>query len=80
MVKNLKQILGLLDSQGIEEVTFKAHKFEEEYNLSCDDKDWVTFHKSPTPPFIIDKLMVCDTETTETPVCKGWYMTINYHS
>lgn len=80
MKKNLKQILGLLDSQGIEEVTFKTHQFDEEYNLSCDDKDWVTFHKNPIPPFITDKLMVCDTQTTETPIWKGWYMTINYHS
>ena len=79
MTKNLKQILGLLDSQGIEEVTFNAHQFDEEYSLSWDDKDWVTFHKTPTPPVITDKLM-CDTETTEKPIWKGWYMTINYHS
>ena len=80
MKTNLPQILGLLDSQGISQITFKAHLFEEEYNLSSDDKDWVTFHKSPTPPFITDKLMVCDTTTTETPIWKDWYMTINYHA
>ena len=80
MNKNLKQILGLLESQGIEEVTFKAHQFDEEYNLSSDDKDWVTFHKSPNPPFIVDKLQVCDYSTTNEPIWKGWYMTVNYHS
>lgn len=77
---NLAAILDLLDVQGIEDVTFKAHQFEEEYALSPDDKDWVTFHKKRDSPKISDKLLVCDYETTSEPIYKDWYMTINYHS
>ena len=77
---DLLSILDLLDTQGIDQVTFEAHQFDEEYNLSCDDKDWVTFHKTAHPPFIVDKLNVCDYLTTKEPLLNGWYMSINYHS
>lgn len=79
-MKNLETILDVLDTQGITEVTFTAGQFDEEYELSCDDKDWVTFHKSCDPPNIVDKLYICDKESTVYPIYKDWYMTINYHS
>lgn len=77
----LQKILDLLDEQGIDQVTFNAHTFDEEYQLSCDDKDYVTFHKKDIGVILIpDKLLVCDYQTTEAPIYNGWYMTINYHS
>lgn len=78
--KNLGDILDLMDEMGIDQVTFNAHQFDEEYGLTPDDKDWVTFHKRQHSPTITDKLLVCDYETTKVPVYNGWYMTINYHS
>ena len=80
MRKSVKEILDLLDTSGIDCVTFNAYNFEEEWGISSDDKDWVTFHKSTLPPVIADKLLVCDYETTSEPIYNGWYMTINYHS
>jgi hypothetical protein len=79
-MKNLETILDVLDAQGITEVTFTAGQFDEEYNLSPDDKDWVTFHKSYYAPFITDKLEVCDKQSTAFPLYRDWYMTINYHA
>ncbi len=77
----LEKILDLLDQQGIDQVTFNAHSFDEEYQLPCDDKDYVTFHKRHIGNILIaDKLLVCDYQTTETPIYKDWVMTINYHS
>ena len=76
----LNSILDLLDLNDINQVTFPADSFDIEYELSCDDKDFVTFHKREFAPFICDKLIVCDYKTTKSPVYKDWYMTINYHS
>lgn len=77
----LEKILDLIDEQGIDQVTFNSHTFNEEYQLPCDDKDYVTFHKRDIGVISIpDKLLVCDYLTTETPIYKGWFMTINYHS
>ncbi len=82
MINNnfLFDILDNLDFLNIETVTFPAYTFEIEYNLSADDKDYVTFSKNPFIPNICDKLMVCDAEVTTEPIYKDWYMTINYHS
>lgn len=77
---NLETILDVLDAQGITEVTFTAGQFDKEYCLSPDDKDWVTFHKSYDVPRIADKLYIFDKESTESPIYKDWYMTINYHA
>ena len=66
--------------QGIDEVTFPAGTFDEEYMLPCDDKDFVTFHKTQNTPWIVDKLHICDEDTTDEPIFGDWYMTINYHS
>lgn len=80
MNRNLQQILDILNIQGITQVTFEDHLFDEEYALSCDDKDYVTFHKGQNSPFICDKLQVCNYNTTKEPIYKDWYMTVNYHS
>lgn len=77
---DLSVILSTLDYLNIDQVTFPAHTFEEEYALSSDDKDYVTFHKRNYAPSICYKLQVCDYQTTKEPVHKDWYMTINYHS
>ena len=69
--------LALVD---ISVVTFETYTTEYEYELSPDDRDWVTFHKKPYAPYICDKLEVCNYETTGEPVYKDWYMTTNYHS
>jgi hypothetical protein len=45
-MKNLKQILGLLESQGIYEVTFQAHQFNEGsryYNFIDDNTLEISF-------------------------------------
>lgn len=75
-------VLVILEAMGVTELTIPAHKTKEEdlAGLSPDDKDWVTFHVGKNPPFICDKLLVCDYETSENPVFDGWYVTINYHS
>lgn len=75
----LASILIACYKKGINSVTFPAHSFDEEYELSCDDKDYVTFHRGLTP-LITDKLLVCSKDTTTEPIWKDWYMTINYHS
>ena len=72
-------ILAKLDEMGIDRVTFSAHSFNEEYNLTSDDKDWVTFFKGGEP-YILDKLRVMDYEVTGFPIWGNWYMAINYHS
>ena len=77
--KDLKQILDLLDEQGIDQATFVAHTFDEEYDLPCDDKDYVTFYKGDALPWIVELLMVCDHEVKEN-VYKDWNMAINYHA
>ncbi len=79
-MKNLETILDVLDAQGITEVTFTAGQFNEEYNLSSDDKDWVTFHKSYHEPSITEELLVFKRQSTASPIYKDWYMTINYHA
>lgn len=80
METKLTKLLMLLDEMGINQVTLEPRNFDEEYELSSDDKDYVTFHKGSEAPWITDKLMVCDVETTQKPVWKDWYMSINYHS
>lgn len=77
--RNLREILGVLTVQGINEVTFNAHTFDEEYSLGCDDKDYVIFHRSINPPIIVVMLSTCDYDTTQEPIWKDWYMTICYH-
>lgn len=79
MKSTLKKILDICDKSNIDQVTFNAHTFEEEYELNSDDKDYVTFHKEGSP-WICDKLQICDYETTKDPIYKDWYMTINYHA
>lgn len=73
-------LLDQLTLGSITEVTFKTYTTEYEYELSPDDRDWVTFHKGSSAPYICDKLEVCDYDTTEEPVYKDWHMTVNYHS
>ena len=63
----------------INSVTFPANSFDIEYELSCDDKDYVTFWRI-SEPSIIYRLYVSSTEETEVPIWKDWYMTINYHA
>lgn len=75
------ELLDLCDTIGIRQITGEARSFGDiEYALSCDDKDFTTFHKEKDSPYICHKLEVCDYETTKEPVYKDWYMTINYHS
>jgi hypothetical protein len=77
----IQLLLDCASMAGIEQITFEASTLGNiEYNLSCDDKDYVTMHKGKNSPHICDKLQVCDYNTTEVPVYKDWYMTINYHS
>jgi len=60
-------LLELCDSMNINQITSEAYKFGNiEYNLSSDDKDFVTFHKSNNAPFICDKLLVECYVTHET--------------
>lgn len=77
---NLSIVLDTLDFVEITQATFLAGTFDEEYKLPCDDKDYVTFHKKDVTPFICDKLLVCNYETTTSPIYKDWWMSINYHS
>jgi hypothetical protein len=64
----------------INSITFPAGSFDVEYELPCDDKDYVTFHRSSNPSEITDTLLVNKIRTTEQPIWKDWYMTINYHA
>lgn len=73
-------LLAQLDRGGVEQVTFRTYTSDYEYELTPCDRDWVTFHKCNYAPYICHKLEVCDYDTTENPVYKDWYMTINYHS
>lgn len=73
-------ILDQLNVFGIKQVTFVTYTSDYEYELCPDDRDYVTFHKKSTSPYICDKLEVCDYETTKESIYKDWYMTINYHS
>ena len=68
MKTNLALILGILNSQGITQCTFQAGIFDEEYQLPCDDKDFVTFFKGNNTPWICDKLKVCDYFVSLNPV------------
>lgn len=73
-------VLDQLSLAGVTSVTFETFTTEYEYGLCPDDRDWVTFHKGSCAPRICDKLEICDYQTTDKPVYKGWYMTVNYHS
>jgi hypothetical protein len=64
----------------INSVTFPAGSFDVEYELPCDDKNYVTFHRGSNNPDITDTLLVNKIRTTEQPIWKDWYMTINYHA
>lgn len=75
----LVTILRACYKAGVDSVTFPCYSFKEEYLLSPDDRDYVTFYRKNCP-YIVAKLHVCDEETTEEPVWKDWFMTINYHS
>jgi len=76
----LHQLLDVFDMLKIGAVTFSAYSFPEESLLDTNDKDFVTFHKTKEYPMIVDEIMRCTYETTETPIHNDWYMTINYHS
>ena len=78
--KALKSLLINCHKKDIRFITLPAGNFDIEYLLTTDDKDEVTFHKSPNTPVHCMKMKVCDYETTGEPIWKDWYMTINYHS
>lgn len=73
-------MLDQMDNLGITVFTLSTYSTVYEYLLSPDDRDWVTFHKGECAPYICDKLEVCDYQTTDTPIYKDWFMTVNYHS
>ncbi|AUR87553.1 hypothetical protein NVP1101O_142 [Vibrio phage 1.101.O._10N.261.45.C6] len=78
--KQTELMLDQLDNLGITAFTLSTYNTEYEYKLHSDDRDWVTFHKSEYAPAICDKLEICNYQTTQKPVYKDWYMTVNYHS
>ena len=77
----VRTLLDVAEKLGITTLTVNANTCGDiEYLLSCDNKDFVTFHKKDNEWKVVVKIVICDFQTTEEPVYKDWYMSINYHS
>lgn len=80
--KNIKSVLDACDIAGIDTITIPYREVVCSfiYELSTDDADYVTFHKSLDNPAITDNLYVNKIETFNSHVYNDWYMSINYHA